>query len=57
MLEAALLGALSQSSLILSGLAVYAIRVPSKVIGGMAGFGAGALIAAIASTSSPKVRS
>jgi zinc transporter, ZIP family len=47
-LEAALLGALSQSSLILSGLAVYAVRVPPKVIGGMAGFGAGALIAAIA---------
>ncbi len=48
MLEAVLLGAASQSSLILSGLVVYGIRVPSKVIGGLAGFGAGALIAAIA---------
>lgn len=48
MLEAVLLGAASQSSLILSGLVVYGIRVPTKVVGGLAGFGAGALIAAIA---------
>jgi zinc transporter, ZIP family len=48
MLDAALLGALAQSSLILSGLAVDAVRVPPKVIGGLAGFGAGALVAAIA---------
>jgi zinc transporter, ZIP family len=48
MLEAVLLGAAAQSSLILSGLVVYGVTVPSKVIGALAGFGAGALIAAIA---------
>jgi ZIP family zinc transporter len=48
MLEAVLLGAVAQSSLILSGLVVYGVTVPSKVIGALAGFGAGALIAAIA---------
>ena len=34
--------------LILSGLVVYVVRVPPKVIGALAGFGAGALISAIA---------
>ena len=48
MLDAVLLGAAAQSSLILSGLVVYGIRVPTKVIGALAGFGAGALVAAIA---------
>ncbi len=48
MLEAMLVGAAAQSSLILSGLAVYRIHVSPRVIGGLAGFGAGALIAAIA---------
>lgn len=48
MLEAVVLGALAQSSLVLSGLVVYGISVPPKVVGGLAGFGAGALIAAIA---------
>jgi zinc transporter, ZIP family len=48
MLEAVLLGAVAQSSLILSGLVVYGVTVPSKVIGALAGFGSGALIAAIA---------
>jgi ZIP family zinc transporter len=38
----------SQASLVLSGLAVYWVKVPSKVIGCLAGFGAGALISAIA---------
>jgi ZIP family zinc transporter len=47
-LEAVLLGAAAQSSLILSGLVVYGVRVPTKVIGALAGFGAGALVAAIA---------
>jgi hypothetical protein len=37
MLEAALLGALSQSSLILSGLAVYAVRVPPRSSAGWQG--------------------
>ncbi|MCA9874992.1 MAG: hypothetical protein KC441_15090 [Anaerolineales bacterium] len=48
MWQAFLLGAASQSSLFISGLAVYWIKVPQKVIGWLAGFGAGALISAIA---------
>ena len=48
MIEAVLLGAAAQSSLILSGLVVYGVEVPTKVIGALAGFGAGALVAAIA---------
>jgi zinc transporter, ZIP family len=54
MLEAILLGAAAQASLILSGLVVYWITVSSQVIGGLAGFGAGALIAAIAFTLVPE---
>lgn len=46
--NAFLLGGLAQSSLLLAGLAVYWIRPSTKVIGGLAGFGAGALIAAVA---------
>jgi hypothetical protein len=42
------LGAVAQSSLILSGLVVYGVTVPAKVIGALVGFGSGALIAAIA---------
>lgn len=45
--QAVLVGAAAQSSLILSGLVVYWVRIPEKVIGGLAGFGAGALIAAV----------
>jgi len=48
MLNAVLLGAVAQSSLILSGLVVYAVRVPPRVIGALAGLGAGALVSAIA---------
>src|SRR5688572_32675536 len=48
MLNAILLGAAAQSSLILSGLVVYAIRVPPTVIGALAGLGAGMLVSAIA---------
>lgn len=47
-LEALALGGLAQSSLILAGLAVYLVRPSAKVIAGLAGFGAGALIAAVA---------
>ena len=47
-LQAVLLGGLAQSSLILSGLAVYLVRPSEKVIGSLAGFGAGALISAVA---------
>jgi zinc transporter, ZIP family len=45
---AALVGALAQASLILSGLAVYVVRVPRRLVGILAGYGAGALIGAIA---------
>ena len=42
------LGALAQLSLVLSGLAVFLIKVPRTIVGDLAGFGAGALIAAVA---------
>lgn len=47
-LQAFAVGALAQSSLLLAGLAVYRVRPTEKVIGGLAGFGAGALISAVA---------
>lgn len=48
LLQAFALGAVTQLSLVLSGLAVYFIKVPKAIVGCMAGFGAGALIAAVA---------
>lgn len=48
MLQALILGAVGQSSLLISGLAVYWIKIPTKVVGWLAGFGAGALISAVA---------
>lgn len=48
MIQALVLGAVSQSSLLLSGLAVYWIKIPTRVVGWLAGFGAGALVSAIA---------
>lgn len=47
-LEALALGGLAQSSLLLAGLAVYWVHPTTRVIGGLAGFGAGALVAAVA---------
>ena len=47
MLKAIALGTLAQSALLLSGLVVYWIRIPQKVVGILAGFGAGALIEAV----------
>ena len=47
-LQAFALGGIAQSSLLLAGLVVYWVRPSTKVIGGLAGFGAGALIAAVA---------
>jgi ZIP family zinc transporter len=47
-LEAFGLGLLAQSSLLLAGLLVFWINVPRRVIGVLAGFGAGALLSAIA---------
>lgn len=48
MLNSFALGAVSQLSLVLSGLAVCFIIVPKRVVGALAAFGAGALIAAVA---------
>lgn len=48
MIQAFLLGALAQSSLILSGLLPYVARIPDRFVGILAGFGAGALISAVA---------
>jgi len=42
------LGAISQLSLIVSALAVYVVKFPTRVVGALAAFGAGALIAAVA---------
>jgi ZIP family zinc transporter len=57
MIEALLLGTLAQSSLLLSGLLVYWVRVPTKVIGVLAGFGAGALVSSIALDLVPQAES
>jgi ZIP family zinc transporter len=46
-LEAIALGGLAQISLLLSGLFATWVTVPPRVVGGLAGFGAGALISAI----------
>jgi ZIP family zinc transporter len=48
MLQAFALGAIAQSSLLLSGFLPYVLRIPDRVIGVLAGIGAGALIAAVA---------
>jgi ZIP family zinc transporter len=42
-----LLAAFAQSSLLVSGLIVYRFHFSAKVIGGLAGFGAGALLSAV----------
>jgi ZIP family zinc transporter len=47
-LQAFALGGLAQSSLLLAGMAVYWVRPTTRVIGGLAGFGAGALVGAVA---------
>lgn len=47
MITAFLLGVIAQSSLLLSGLAAYVIKAPRHIVGGLAAFGAGALIAAV----------
>jgi ZIP family zinc transporter len=48
MLESFALGAATQLSLVLSGLAVFLVTMPRRLVGAMAAFGAGALIAAVA---------
>ena len=47
MLDAFVLGAVAQSSLLLAGLAACRWTVPRRVVGTLAGFGAGAMLAAI----------
>ena len=47
MLDALTLGTLAQSSLLLAGLLVCWVTVPRRVVGALAGFGAGALVAAV----------
>jgi ZIP family zinc transporter len=54
MLEAFVVGALAQSSLVLSGFLVYFVTFPSKVVGQLAGFGAGALLGAAAFQLAPE---
>jgi zinc transporter, ZIP family len=48
MLKAIALGTLAQSALLLSGLLVFWIHFPPRFVGILAGFGAGALIEAVA---------
>ncbi|HEY8179781.1 MAG TPA: hypothetical protein VIH33_05215 [Candidatus Limnocylindria bacterium] len=48
MLQAFALGAVAQSSLLLSGIVPFFLRIPDRIVGILAGFGAGALIAAVA---------
>ncbi|MGZ5380192.1 MAG: hypothetical protein ACXWD8_20170, partial [Mycobacterium sp.] len=47
MFEAFGLGLLAQSSLLLAGLMVFWVAFPRRVVGALAGFGAGAMLAAI----------
>jgi ZIP family zinc transporter len=55
-LDAVALGVAAQSSLIVSGLVVYVVRVPPRIVGAIAGFGSGALIGAIAFELIPESR-
>ncbi len=47
MLNAIALGAIGQSALLLSGILVYYLKLPPRLIGWLGGFGAGALLVAI----------
>jgi ZIP family zinc transporter len=47
-IQAFALGAIAQSSLILSGLLPFVLRIPDRAVGILAGVGAGALIGAVA---------
>ena len=48
MLQAFALGAIAQSSLLVSGIVPFFLRIPDRIVGILAGFGAGALLAAVA---------
>jgi zinc transporter, ZIP family len=56
MLDAFGLGVLAQSSLLLAGLLVCWVTVPTRLVGVLAGFGAGAMISAIAFDLVPEAR-
>ncbi len=56
MLEAFGWGLLAQASLLVAGLLVCWVTVPTKVVGILGGFGAGAMIAAVSSTCFPRAR-
>lgn len=47
-LEAFVLGAIAQSSLLVTALLVFMVRIPDRVVGQLAGLGAGALLGATA---------
>jgi ZIP family zinc transporter len=57
MVEALVLGAVAQVSLLLSGLFATWVAVPSRVTGWLAGFGAGALISAVSFDLIPEAHS
>ena len=48
MLQAFVLGAIAQASLLVSGILPFLVRIPDRVVGILAGIGAGALIGAVA---------
>jgi ZIP family zinc transporter len=48
MLDALIVGAVAQSSLLLAGLVVYVVTLPDRFVGQLAGLGAGALLGAAA---------
>ena len=56
-LDAFGLGVFAQSSLLVAGLLVCWIKVPTRLVGILAGFGAGAMISAIAFDLVPRRRS
>jgi ZIP family zinc transporter len=56
-IQAFILGALAQTSLVLSGLVVYRVRIPKGVVGAIAAFGAGSILGAIAFSLIPEAHS
>jgi ZIP family zinc transporter len=48
MIEALVIGAIAQSSLLLTAMLVYVVKLPTKFVGQLAGLGAGALIGSAA---------
>jgi zinc transporter, ZIP family len=56
MLAAFALGALAQSSLLIAGVLVSWVTVPQRIVGVLAGFGAGALIASVSFDLLPEAR-